>query len=238
MEVHKPRPWSDWGEFLREYAIIVLGVLTAVTAEQAVEWAHVRDHVGQARAQLVSEVQHQYLVDEEFLAVQPCLDRQLDRIEQAVLTSGTILAPLPVNNDPQLHISFVYRAPSRSWTDSAWQGAIAEGLVSRLSTTERRILPIHYSEMNRMRALADQETGAIGQLMALSRPLPMDGRTKVDFVNIIEQERFRTTEMNVLARDMNRDIVKLGYEPDMASRKAWLSTAGTLKLCRAGQLGA
>jgi hypothetical protein len=203
MEVHKPKLWRGWREFLREYAIIVLGVLTALTAEQTVEGVHLHERVGQARERLVGEVQHQYLVDEEFLAVQPCLERQLDRIEQAVLNSGATLSPLPINADARAHISFVYRAPSRSWTDSAWQSTIAEGLTSRFSPTERRMLPVHYSQMGRMRVLAEQEVTAAGQLLALSKPLPMDGRIKVDYVGIIEQERQRSEGMAVLARDMN-----------------------------------
>lgn len=235
MEVHTPKLWRGWREFLREYAIIVLGVLTALTAEQTVEWAHLHERVGQARERLVGEVQHQYLVDEEFLAVQPCLERQLDRIEQAVLGSGATLSPLPSHADARAHIVFVYRAPSRSWTDSAWQSAIAEGLTARFSPTERRMLPIHYSQMGRMRALAEQEVGAVGQLLALSKPLPMDGPTKVAFVGVIEQERQRSQGMAVLARDMNRDIGTLGYEPDLAARKAWLDASGTAALCRSIQ---
>jgi hypothetical protein len=232
MDTHKPKPWRGWREFLKEYVIVVVGVLTALGAEQTVEWVHLNERVGQARERLVSEVQHQYLVDGEFLAVQPCLERQLDRIEQAVLASGPILSPLPINTNTQAHISFVYHAPSRSWTDSAWQSAIAEGLTSRFSPTERRMLPIHYSQMGRMRALADQEVAAGGQLLALSKPLPMDGRTKVDFVGVIEQERLRSEGMAVLARDMNRDIVTLGYAPEMAARRAWLGASGTAIYCR------
>jgi hypothetical protein len=181
---------------------------------------------------LVGEVRHQYLVDEEFLAVQPCQERQLDRIEQAVLSSGATLSPLPINTDARAHLSFVYRAPSRSWTDSAWQSAIAEGLTSRFSPTERRMLPVHYSQMGRMRILAEQEVTAVGQLLALGKPLPMDGRVKADYVGVIEQERYRSEGMAVLARDMNRDIATLGYAPDMASRAAWLGASGTAKLCR------
>jgi hypothetical protein len=233
MHVHRPRPLHGWREFLREYAIIVLGVLTALALEQAVEWAHLHERVGQARERLVSEIQHQYLVDEEYLAVQPCLERQLNRIEQAVLNSGATLSPLPANADARAHrLSLVYSAPSRSWTDSAWQGAIAEGLTSRFSPTERRLLPIHYAQMGSMRVLAQQEDTAVGQLLALSKPLPMDGRTKADYVGIIEQERLRSGKMAVFARQMNRDIATLGYTPDMASRRAWLGASGTVALCR------
>jgi hypothetical protein len=40
MEFHKPKPIHNWREFLKEYAIIVLGVATALAAEQGVEWLH------------------------------------------------------------------------------------------------------------------------------------------------------------------------------------------------------
>jgi hypothetical protein len=33
MEVHhKPKPWHGWREFLKEYVIVVVGVLTALAA--------------------------------------------------------------------------------------------------------------------------------------------------------------------------------------------------------------
>ena len=38
MDIHKPKPWHGVREFLKEYVIIVVGVLTALAAEQGVEW--------------------------------------------------------------------------------------------------------------------------------------------------------------------------------------------------------
>jgi len=37
MAGHKPSAFANWREFLKEYAIIVIGVLTALLAEQAVQ---------------------------------------------------------------------------------------------------------------------------------------------------------------------------------------------------------
>ena len=34
MEIHKPKPWHGFREFLKEYLIIVVGVLTALAGEQ------------------------------------------------------------------------------------------------------------------------------------------------------------------------------------------------------------
>ncbi len=45
MDIHKPKPFHGLREFLKEYGIIVLGVLTALFLEQAVEWLHWRHEV-------------------------------------------------------------------------------------------------------------------------------------------------------------------------------------------------
>ena len=56
MDIHKPKPWHGVREFLKEYVIIVVGVLTALGAEQTVEWLHRREEVSQARAALHREI--------------------------------------------------------------------------------------------------------------------------------------------------------------------------------------
>lgn len=56
MEIHKPKPWHGLREFLKEYLIIFVGVLTALGAEQAVEWLHWRSDVAEAREALREEV--------------------------------------------------------------------------------------------------------------------------------------------------------------------------------------
>jgi hypothetical protein len=56
MDIHKPKPWHGFREFLKEYLIIVIGVLTALGAEQAVEWLHNRAEVAEARAALEQEI--------------------------------------------------------------------------------------------------------------------------------------------------------------------------------------
>ncbi|HVZ27710.1 MAG TPA: hypothetical protein VG798_03560 [Rhizomicrobium sp.] len=43
MDLHKPRAWHGWRDFLKEFGTIVLGVSVALGAEQAMEWLH-RQH--------------------------------------------------------------------------------------------------------------------------------------------------------------------------------------------------
>src|ERR1700759_1603280 len=49
MDIHKPKPWHGLREFLKEFGTIVLGVLVALGAEQAVEWLHWRHEAHVAR---------------------------------------------------------------------------------------------------------------------------------------------------------------------------------------------
>ncbi len=55
MDLHKPKSWHGWREFLKEYAIIVVGVATALAAEQAVEWWHWKNQVTESRALIATE---------------------------------------------------------------------------------------------------------------------------------------------------------------------------------------
>jgi hypothetical protein len=56
MEIHKPKPWHGWREFLKEYGIIVLGILTALAAEQAVDGMRIRKEVAETREALQAEI--------------------------------------------------------------------------------------------------------------------------------------------------------------------------------------
>ncbi|WP_095011727.1 hypothetical protein [Tsuneonella mangrovi] len=85
MEIHKPKPFHNWREFLKEYGIIVLGVLTALALEQAVESWHWRHEVEVAEASM----EHELLWDDEpqiyqRAVIHPCVVGALDSIRTAV----------------------------------------------------------------------------------------------------------------------------------------------------------
>lgn len=56
MDIHKPKAWHSLREFLKEYLIIVIGVLTALGAEQTVETLHTHAELAEAREALRAEV--------------------------------------------------------------------------------------------------------------------------------------------------------------------------------------
>jgi hypothetical protein len=96
MDIHKPKPWHGWREFLKEYVIIVVGVLTALGAEQVVENLHWGQRLAETRGQLRDEVSNDVDAGVGWLALGPCVDRQLDALEAAVWTArstGTFTPP-------------------------------------------------------------------------------------------------------------------------------------------------
>jgi hypothetical protein len=84
MDIHKPKPWHGVREFLKEYVIIVVGVLTALGAEQMVEWAHWNHRVAETRVQLNQELGADAGSSLTWLINAPCLDAQLAALTQAV----------------------------------------------------------------------------------------------------------------------------------------------------------
>lgn len=230
MHFNLPKPLHGWREFVGEVAIIVLGVLIALTAEQLVEAWHWRSRTAEARELLRNEVGHQFVVMEERAAVTQCVDEQLTKIENAVLSAGAVLTPLPLYREK--NIIYTFRVPSRAWTDSAWQSVITEGLSAHLTARERELLPIHYSQFALAKARNEAEDGIMGELTSLSKPLPLDPQVKAAFIKTIEVERSHNESLGILASQMMIRIRELNYVPPAAEARAWLDKSGTLKFCR------
>ena len=103
MDIHKPKPWHGAREFLKEYAIIVVGVLTALAGEQAVEGVH-RHIEGSALRTELHEESRQILSDAQ--RCKGLADYELrwlgNRIApvQASVWRGQRLPPREANDEP------------------------------------------------------------------------------------------------------------------------------------------
>ncbi len=85
IDVHKPHPFHNWREFLKEYAIIVVGVLTALFAEQAVqsiEWHHKVDAAIEDMDQEMSNGNGPQAYVR--LALYRCLSQRLEALKTAI----------------------------------------------------------------------------------------------------------------------------------------------------------
>jgi hypothetical protein len=80
VDIHKPKPWHSWREFAKEIGTIVLGVLIALGAEQAVEWGHRQHEVAEAREALRDEMVRNVTSFAMNVEEAPCLLKRLDRV--------------------------------------------------------------------------------------------------------------------------------------------------------------
>ena len=127
MEIHKPKPWHGWREFLKEYGIIVLGVLTALGAEQVVETIHWREKTEVVRKSLEGELANDRARWENDVAVSRCMLREIDRLQAWAKAPTAAAPPHPAIEGEQLF-----------WMHSAnWNLATASQTLSHFPMTEQ-----------------------------------------------------------------------------------------------------
>ena len=94
MDIHKPKPWRGVREFLKEYLIIVVGVLTALAAEAVVENLHWRHEVSVAREAIAFDLREIVARAASKDAESPCVGRRLGEIAD-ILDAAQVSHRLP-----------------------------------------------------------------------------------------------------------------------------------------------
>jgi hypothetical protein len=160
MDIHKPKPWRGWREFLKEYLIIVIGVLTALAAEAVVQNLHERRLSAEAREAVRGELNVDITAMSRRLPQEACVARQLDEI-QAFLDraqGGGAVAPLTTIGRPIWGIVYTQR----------WQAATAGGRTSLLSSEEQRAFGRVYAQLDVLTQKLVEERHVWTQLRGLA----------------------------------------------------------------------
>jgi hypothetical protein len=153
MEIHKPKPWHGVREFLKEYLIIVIGVLTALAGEQTVEAAHRHEDVEQARAALKVEVRHDLTRAVLGARNDRCLGQVL-RLWEAYATGGP-KPPLALGNTNGL-------------TSTTWDIA-KSGAVANMPLDERVAFANFYSDVVNQMTLVELQRDFARRLAGYAR---------------------------------------------------------------------
>lgn len=238
MEVHKPKAVHGWRELANEIGVIVIGVLIALGAEQAVEQFHWNERAAHARDALREEVEDIYYMSAERIIVTPCLNAQLDRLKADVLKPGQRKArPTSIAAVGPM----IYRHPVRLWSDTTWQSTISEQVSSHLRDAERQAFRNFYASAATARQMNTDELATGGRLMLLATPLQLDTALRANLIETIEGERLRVNGMNLLARQLMKLADKVFPEARNVLRdQDWLNDmqrpVSTIGWCRAAGL--
>lgn len=159
MDVRKPKLVANWRELLKEWGIIVLGVLTALFAEQAVqsiEWGH---KVQVADAEMSNELSvgdgPQAYVR---VAIHDCVATHLDDIRSAVELGDRSRARALIDS---------FWLPNRTWDVLARDAATASDVASHMPHNKMFQFRVAYNVIAPMQRVADRELADRANLDAL-----------------------------------------------------------------------
>lgn len=229
---------QNWVAITIELAIVTVGVLIALAAQQ---WAEERSWDGKVettRAALRDELAEHYGYAVEFRVVYPCLRAQLDRLRGRLMASGSVLEPAPIYREDEqsgsgINVDFVLRLPSKYYPTDVWAEAISDGVVQRLDPRIRRQFAGHYAslaELVRLNAVNDEEAKA---LVALARPLPLDPSVRYSLLSLIERLNGRLQWLDIQNGQVIDYIEQIGMVPAPAAARALTMRYGTYQFCKA-----
>ena len=168
----KLKPIHGWRAFIGEVAIIVFGVGIALVAQQIVEDWNWRDEVRQARRQLIAETYDNFSYAAERLAVQPCLDAQLDRLAALAAAPGPQLQPAaPIDS---VLGTVALRQPSRPYRDDVWTAVVGDGISAHFPDDERDLLASNYTQVRALGLLSTNGDNGADRLNLFLKPIALD----------------------------------------------------------------
>jgi len=215
---HKPKPVHGWREFLKEYGIIVLGVLTALGAEQAVEGIHWASKVHEAEAAMDAELHEDALYAYYRLSLHGCALSRLVAVGAALAASRDHGAPVPLMP--------IYTWRLRPAQTDAWQAAQAVQLVSHVPRDRLLAYSRTYFFADDMARLQPQERAAMDQINTLSinagRLQPAE-RDRL-FVGLIAAHRLLTESDSAAAR-LIQEAEKVGVRLSPSDKAGQLAAA-------------
>ena len=225
------KPPHGWNAVLWELGIVTAGVLIALGVQQ---WAEDRSWRAKARGatdELRDEVSQHYRYAAEWRVIQPCLYAQIDRLAARLIDSGDRINPAPVYSEPGFDF-YVMRMPNRTYRTSAWQAAINDGVTAYLDPTVRRELSLLHSRLTTLTESTSLNNLSYPRLFGLSRPLPLDAGTRIEFLKTLDELRGRVEYMGLLSGQSIGNIERAGLTPDRSKITQLVAKAGTYRFCR------
>lgn len=159
MDIHKPKPLHGWRTFLAEVGTIVLGVVIALGAEQAVDALHWQGKVAEAREAMRLELRDDDVLQAYTRAASAgCYAKPLDAIQAAVEAGADRRAIMA--------LAQAYRPPLRTWDTEAWAAVLSSDVASHVSARQMTRWSGPYRLIPALRAVNQEEQENLVQLRA------------------------------------------------------------------------
>jgi hypothetical protein len=206
MDIHKPKPWHGVREFLKEYVIIVVGVLTALAAEQAVEWLHWRHETQGAMAAIRSELARDAAALQGLGAQDVCIDKRL------ALLADWSRGNVQINNE---HLTDMDDRP-RLWSlySSAWEVAKTGTVAAHIPIEERNKLASLYDQIANQEAHIWRERDDWTALVTFAAADRLDAEDAKALRGAIAVIRTQAAQRRFNTPDLVQAIADFGIKPN------------------------
>jgi hypothetical protein len=228
------KPPHGWNAVIWELAVVTVGVIVALAAQEWAEGLSWRGKVAATERALRAELGEHYGYAVEFRTVYPCLRAQLDRLRSRVLSSGSVMNPVPLYEEDGSH--YVLRLPGKIYPTDAWETALNDGTIRSLAPLTRRQLAGHYGQLPEMRELISASNAIEPSLVALTHPLPLDPTVRYSIVEEIEQLRGHLEYLDLLNGQVIDYVERVGMLPDSGEARTVTERYGTYRFCKAQRL--
>ena len=161
MEIHKPHAAKTWKEFFVELGTIVLGILIALSLEQAVEAIHERQLAREAEAAIHEEMAENASRLAYRLGNQGCIEKRLDDIS-ALLAGWANNREIPAS----IHVGY---PGGIVLNDQRWQANLNSGRFSRESASSQAEQTGFYTLLHIIDGLVRDEITTWDQLRTLDQ---------------------------------------------------------------------
>jgi len=230
VDIHKPKPWHGFRGFLKEYLIIVVGVLTALGAEQAVEALHERGQAREAQEAIREEMQENVDRIAYHQSLQPCIEARLKEITALLADWANGKAPPAgiVIGDPD----------DMPLVTQRWQANLNSGRFSRQPVAAQGQQAAFYTRLQKLDDIGMREHYAWSELRILELgPAVLRADARPQLIAALQSARTDASDTLMLARLQLQDAKAAGMTPrPMNSQAIGASPCGPLIAARPGVL--
>ena len=224
-------PAMGWKSFFSEIIIVVLGVMIALAANEAVENWNWQIKVRDGEVRLRDDVERVFINAAELYVTAPCVDSQLSDLTDNLMKSGDSLRPMPTYSE-KIVGNYVVRYPDRPYSFAVWQSLLADGTVAHISKARQP----YYSKINntilRFQSENSKNQQALGRLAVMAFPISLDPGVRKDLLVEIQEQQSRYQSLSLYAlREMVR-IGELNIQPNAEAVDASLKESGTVQFCK------
>ncbi len=204
------KPKRNWREYLKEYAIIVVGVLTALAAQQAAEWLHDRSRAAEARANIRAEMARNLGLMVRRQTTEACMAKRLDEVDGLIAASAAGKLPRDALWIGQPH--------NLGMDDNRYKAAVQSGAVSLFDDREQAAYSAFYGSLARYELANGEEMEDWASLRALEKHPSPSPALDVLLRNAIQMARIHRYQMYVTHQAALTNAAVYGVTPAQLRR--------------------